>query len=130
MLVLVKHAAGGVSGALILISFRSFSTKCTRPITTVVNYGLYHCYPLTLGYPCLFTNTNTNTNNRILHRIKNNETLAISYFSMVDIYNIIQHFYNKHYAYHINILDRPMTPCMELYQTWGMKWSDHKDYFV
>ncbi len=38
------------------------------------------------------TNTNTNTNNFILHRIKNNKTLATSYFSMVNMYNIIQLF--------------------------------------
>ncbi len=35
---------------------------------------------------------NTNTNNVILHRIKNNKTLATSYFSIVNMYNIIQLF--------------------------------------
>ncbi len=55
---------------------------------------------------------NTNTNNFILHRIKNNKTLATSYFSMVKMYNIIQQIYNKinlkHYTYYIDILDLPM----------------------
>ncbi len=35
---------------------------------------------------------NTNTNNFILHRIKNSKTLATSYFSMVNMSNIIQLF--------------------------------------
>ncbi len=33
-----------------------------------------------------------NTNNFILHQIKNNKTLATSYLSMVNMYNIIQLF--------------------------------------
>ncbi len=38
------------------------------------------------------TNTITNTINFILHRIKNNETLVTSYFSIVNMYNIIRLF--------------------------------------
>ncbi len=55
---------------------------------------------------------NTNTNKFILHRIKNNKTLATSYFSMINIYNIIQLFTIKinlkHYTYQIDIMDLPM----------------------
>ncbi len=32
------------------------------------------------------TNTKYNTNNFILHRMKNNKTLSTSYFSMVNMY--------------------------------------------
>ncbi len=56
--------------------------------------------------------TNTNTNNFILHLIKSNKILATSYFSMVNIYNIIQLFTVKmnlkYYTYYIDILDCPM----------------------
>ncbi len=44
-----------------------------------------------------------NTNNFILDQIKNNKTLATSYLSMVNMYNIIQLFIikinSKHYTY-------------------------------
>ncbi len=53
-----------------------------------------------------------NTNNFILHRIKNNKTLATNYCSKVNMYNIIQLFKIKlnlkHYTYYMDILDLPM----------------------
>ncbi len=53
-----------------------------------------------------------NTNNFILHRIKNNKTLASNYCSKVNMYNIIQLFKIKlnlkHYTYYMDILDLPM----------------------
>ncbi len=64
------------------LSYNSFHIAC---FPTVSNFGRLYCY----------TNTDTkykNTNNFILHRIKNNKTLAKSYLSMVNMYNIIQLF--------------------------------------
>ncbi len=49
-------------------------------------------FPLFYCIQTKIQNTNTNTNNFILHRIENNKTLATSYFSKVNMYNIIQLF--------------------------------------
>ncbi len=59
------------------------------------------------------TNTNTNTNNFILHRIKNNNTLATSYFSMIIILayfalHLFSFVFNLPYFGSINIFQLPI----------------------
>ncbi len=53
-----------------------------------------------------------NTNNFILHRIKNNKTLAKSHFSIGEYAQYNTNIYNKinlkHYTYYIDIFDIPM----------------------
>ncbi len=59
-------------------------------IETSILKGILYMGCLSWHYK--YKNTNTNTNNFIFHRIKNNKTLATSYFSMVNMYNLIQLF--------------------------------------